>query len=83
MAGTFHCIELSLMVVAIIILKHDHYHKIYLETVWSGNRKRIFRRRNSVMDLKNIPQKIRTNLAVYFAKTNIKKEKNFVLVQPH
>ena len=35
MAGTFLCIGLSFVVVAVIILSTIGYHKIYVETVWA------------------------------------------------
>lgn len=78
MAGTFLCIGLSFVVVAIIILSTIGYHKIYVETVWATEIEEDLPEEETeyTMDLKEYTAKrIGTNLAVTKLKQNIKKEK--------
>lgn len=79
MAGTFLCIGLSFVVVAVIILSTIGYHKIYVETVWATE----IEETEYTMDLKEYTAKrIGTNLAVTKLKQNIKKGEEIDVVQP-
>lgn len=76
MAGTFLCIGLSFVVVAVIILSTIGYHKIYVETVWATEIEEDLPEEETeyTMDLKEYTAKrIGTNLAVTKLKQNIKK----------
>ena len=75
MAGTFLCIGLSFVVVAVIILSTIGYHKIYVETVWATEIEEDLPEEETeyTMDLKEYTAKrIGTNLAVTKLKQNIK-----------
>ena len=85
MAGTFLCIGLSFVVVAIIILSTIGYHKIYVETVWATEIEEDLPEEETeyTMDLKEYTAKrIGTNLAVTKLKQNIKKGEEIDVVQP-
>ena len=85
MAGTFLCIGLSFVVVAIIILSTIGYHKIYVETVWATEIEEDLPEEETeyTMDLKEYTAKrIGTNLAVTKLKQNIKKGEELDVVQP-
>ena len=74
MAGTFLCIGLSFVVVAVIILSTIGYHKIYVETVWATEIEEDLPEEETeyTMDLKEYTAKrIGTNLAVTKLKQNI------------
>lgn len=85
MAGTFLCIGLSFVVVAVIILSTIGYHKIYVETVWATEIEEDLPEEETeyTMDLKEYTAKrIGTNLAVTKLKQNIKKGEEIDVVQP-
>ena len=85
MAGTFLCIGLSFVVVAVIILSTIGYHKIYVETVWATEIEEDLPEEETeyTMDLKEYTAKrIGTNLAVTKLKQNIKKGEELDVVQP-
>ena len=85
MAGTFLCIGLSFVVVAVITLSTIGYHKIYVETVWATEIEEDLPEEETeyTMDLKEYTAKrIGTNLAVTKLKQNIKKGEEIDVVQP-
>ena len=78
MAGTFLCIGLSFVVVAVIILSTIGYHKIYVETVWATEIEEDLPEEETeyTMDLKEYTAKrIGTNLAVTKLKTKYQKRR--------
>lgn len=85
MAGTFLCIGLSFVVVAVIILSTIGYHKIYVETVCATEIEEDLPEEETeyTMDLKEYTAKrIGINLAVTKLKQNIKKGEEIDVVQP-
>lgn len=78
MAGTFLCIGLSFVVVAVIILSTIGYHKIYVETVWATEIEEDLPEEETEYTAKRIG----TNLAVTKLKQNIKKGEEIDVVQP-
>ena len=78
MAGTFLCIGLSFVVVAVIILSTIGYHKIYVETVWATEIEEDLPEEETeyTMDLKEYTaKKDRDKLSSYKAKTKYQKRR--------
>ena len=78
MAGTFLCIGLSFVVVAIIILSTIGYHKIYVETVWATEIEEDLPEEETeyTMDLKEYNRKKdRDKLSSYKTKTKYQKRR--------